>query len=234
MKHIVLQWTVAILSLYCGLSCSSVSSSFSLNLEEINLVQYDIKIGEDPVLIHSENEEKSVPEDFVILPMTNKHGQRYQCLVPKSKDDTINNEKLSENEFIKEGVLAEEEPELSDLEKAKKVLEPMKSQSCILRTKDWWTYEFCYGKHIRQFHMSDGKPSGPILVLGFYEKDLELEEEVHNNRLGKTEGTSSKVKRHHSQLYTNGSNCDLTRKPRSTEVRVRFFKATYNSAKILQ
>jgi protein OS-9 len=27
---------------------------------------------------------------------------------------------------------------------------------CLFQAKDWWSYEFCYGKYIRQFHV-EGK-----------------------------------------------------------------------------
>ena len=38
----------------------------------------------------------------------------------------------------------------------KKLLDPMEDENCLLKTKDWWTYEFCYGSEIRQYHM-EGK-----------------------------------------------------------------------------
>ena len=210
------QFLSALLSLNVQFSGASIPKAVTLNLDEINLVQYDIKISDKPILIDApkDNSENLEPENVIFLPMTNKYGQKYQCQVPKPKNDEEKSED-GENESKTEN--AEQFSEnLSDLEKAKKVLEPMRTQSCLLRTKDWWTYEFCYGKHIRQFHMEDGKPSGPILILGFFDRDLELEDEKLENG-----GTSNKVKRHHSQIFTNGSQCDLTGNPRSTEVRVR-------------
>ena len=38
----------------------------------------------------------------------------------------------------------------------KEVLGPMEGQPCLIKTKDWWSYELCYGSEIRQYHM-EGK-----------------------------------------------------------------------------
>ena len=64
--------------------------------------------------------------------MTNKHGQKYQCEVPKPKDYKEDEKKLDPSNI--DGASGEQEVlEMSDLEKAKKLLEPMASQPCILR-----------------------------------------------------------------------------------------------------
>ncbi len=42
-----------------------------------------------------------------------------------------------------------------------------------LQTKGWWTYEFCYRKFIKQYHVENGRPSGAILVLGSYESEFD-------------------------------------------------------------
>ena len=63
--------------------------------------------------------------------------------------------------------------------------------------------------------MEDGKPSGPILHLGFYAYDKELDEDLKNSE--------TKIKRHHTQTYSNGSQCDLTGNARETEVRVSVY-----------
>ena len=39
------------------------------------------------------------------------------------------------------------------------------------QTKDWWTYQFCYGEEITQYHMENGKIAGDIISLGKYESD---------------------------------------------------------------
>jgi len=199
-----------IFSTILHLTASSITNSVHLDLNEINLVQYDVKIQDQPIIVGSEESQSSVAQDdVIILPMTNKHGQKYQCQLPKTKELNEDGKNVDPSKNSHE--TEQETVEMSDLEKAKKLLEPMASQPCLLRTKDWWTYEFCYGKSIRQFHMEDGKPSGPILHLGFYAYDKELDEDLKNSE--------TKIKRHHTQTYSNGSQCDLTGNARETEVR---------------
>lgn len=35
----------------------------------------------------------------------------------------------------------------------------------FFQTKDWWSYEFCYGKNIKQFHVGDGKSSSFLSTI---------------------------------------------------------------------
>lgn len=200
-----------IFAIFCRLTSGSAPNSVFLDLNEINLVQYDVKIEDNPIVVDPLDKDSigsPIQDDFIVIPMTNKHGQKYQCEVPKPKDYKEDGENLDPSKVDGE---SEEILEMSDLEKAKKLLEPMASQPCLLRTKDWWTYEFCYGKSVRQFHMEEGKPSGPILHLGHYDYDKELDEDLKNSE--------TKIKRHHTQIYANGSQCDLTGNARQTEVR---------------
>lgn len=39
---------------------------------------------------------------------------------------------------------------------------------CFYRLEDWWTYELCYEKHVRQFHREKDVLSSEYL-LGVYE-----------------------------------------------------------------
>ena len=73
--------------------------------------------------IFSTTFEKLFQDDIIVIPMTNKHGQKYQCEVPKPKD-------IKESETVLDNVntndkSTEEVVVMSDLEKAKKLLEPM-------------------------------------------------------------------------------------------------------------
>jgi protein OS-9 len=93
------------------------------------------------------------------MPMVNKYGQKYHCLLPKLPDKDTNNTPTDETdnktgETSSDDEIAEkEEIPISGLAKARQLLEPMTNQPCLLKTKDWWTYEFCYGKTVKQFHM---------------------------------------------------------------------------------
>eukprot|EP00108_Taenia_solium_P000593 TsM_000304100 transcript=TsM_000304100 gene=TsM_000304100 len=81
--------------------------------------------------------------------------------------------------------------------------------SCLNWFAGWWTYELCIGREILQYH----KDKDVVLAstsLGSFAKDFDW---------GQAEKSDLQVRnRYHSQFYDQGSICDVTGKPRSTEV----------------
>ena len=133
---------------------SKASTAAFLDLEEINLVQYDVKIGDEPIVLNHDDggnvDNNGVGADVLFMPMTNKYGQKYHCVLPKAKESSEDVAAASDLEAAKMDI--ELAAKLSGMEKAQKLLEPMSYQPCLLRTKDWWTYEFCFGKSIRRYY----------------------------------------------------------------------------------
>lgn len=133
--------------------------------------------------------------------LTSKYGQQYQCSFP----DNYEAEKQKE-----EAEKVAMETGIPDL------LKPMETSPCLQMTKDWWSYEFCYGKYIRQFHISEeAKIEGEILFLGYYESEYNWEDESE----GQTDAEQKRLRRYHTQQYVNGTKCDISGKQRKTEVR---------------
>ncbi|KAK7080147.1 Protein OS-9 [Halocaridina rubra] len=160
-----------------------------LNLDEINSIHYAIDIINKPVI-------KDQVFEGDILTVVNKFGQEYICSLPKvapSDSDSKNEENI-----------------LDQLVDISGLLKPMETAPCLIKTVDWWTYEFCYGSVIKQYHLEDNKASGPILILGKYESEYNWKNSSE---------TKNRLQRFHSQFYVNGTKCDLTGEPRRTEVR---------------
>ncbi|XP_006859556.1 PREDICTED: protein OS-9 isoform X6 [Chrysochloris asiatica] len=114
----------------------------SLNLEELSEMRYGIEILPLPVLGG-----QSQASDVVIV--SSKYKQRYECRLPAG---AIHFQREREEEAP-----AYQGPGVPEL------LNPMKDAPCLLKTKDWWTYEFCYGRHIQQYHMEDTEIKGEFL-----------------------------------------------------------------------
>lgn len=131
--------------------------------------------------------------------MTTKFGQEYQCSLP-------------ENSYLTEH--AESDETEQEAPNVLKLLEPLRSLPCLTKTRNWWTYEICYGKSIKQFHVENGKPEGAIIFLGLYESDFDWNNETNLEQFNKTG-----QQKYHSQIYSHGSNCDITGVPRKAEVR---------------
>nr|KAF6369936.1 OS9 endoplasmic reticulum lectin [Myotis myotis] len=164
----------------------------SLNLEELSEMRYGIEILPLPVLGG-----QSQASDVVIV--SSKYKQRYECRLPAG---AIHFQREREEETP-----AYQGPGIPEL------LSPMKDAPCLLKTKDWWTYEFCYGRHIQQYHMEDSEIKGEVLYLGYYQSAFDWDDETAKA------SKQHRLKRYHSQTYSNGSKCDLNGRPREAEVR---------------
>ncbi|XP_029947015.1 protein OS-9 isoform X2 [Salarias fasciatus] len=165
-----------------------------LNLEELNEMKYGIQILPDPVILGQTKTEE-------VMMVSNKYKQLYECRLP-AQAVRFHQDPASEPES--QGYTG---PDIADL------LKPMHSSPCLVKTKDWWTYEFCHGQHIRQYHLEDTEIKGDILFLGYYESEFDW-----SNETAKA-SKQHRLKRYHSQTYVNGSKCDLNGNPRETEVR---------------
>uniref|UniRef100_A0A5F8G7D7 Endoplasmic reticulum lectin n=1 Tax=Monodelphis domestica TaxID=13616 RepID=A0A5F8G7D7_MONDO len=164
----------------------------SLNLEELNEMRYGIEILPRPVIGG-----QSQSSEVVIV--SSKYKQRYECRLPAGAIHFQREHEEDAPPYKGPGV-----PEL---------LNPMRDAPCLVKTKDWWTYEFCYGRHIQQYHMEDSEIKGSVLYLGYYQSSFNWDDETAKA------SKQHRLKRYHSQIYGNGSKCDLNGRPRETEVR---------------
>ncbi|KAM5253484.1 protein OS-9 isoform 2-T2 [Hipposideros larvatus] len=183
-------WGLLLLGLL--LPASLTGSVGSLNLEELSEMRYGIEILPLPVMGG-----QSQASDVVIV--SSKYKQRYECRLPAG---AIHFQREREEETP-----AYQGPGIPEL------LSPMKDAPCLLKTKDWWTYEFCYGRHIQQYHMEDSEIKGEVLYLGYYQSAFDWDDETAKA------SKQHRLKRYHSQTYVNGSKCDLNGRPREAEVR---------------
>ncbi|XP_036750707.2 protein OS-9 isoform X2 [Manis pentadactyla] len=188
----VLSGVLGLLLLGLLLPASLTGGVGSLNLEELSEMRYGIEILPLPVMGG-----QSQASDVVIV--SSKYKQRYECRLPAG---AIHFQREREEEAP-----AYQGPGIPEL------LGPMKDAPCLLKTKDWWTYEFCYGRHIRQYHMEDSEIKGEVLYLGYYQSAFNWDDETAKA------SKQHRLKRYHSQTYGNGSKCDLNGRPREAEVR---------------
>lgn len=120
--------------LVTSLLVSSCYGLGTLDLSELNSVQYNVQILDTPVSeteipMNLESETPAPPT----MTMVNKEGQKYRCylpLVPETDE--------KEDKTVEEAV-----PDIA------KLLSPLEDGICMYKTKDWWTYEVCYKGSVR-------------------------------------------------------------------------------------
>ncbi|GFT00165.1 protein OS-9 [Nephila pilipes] len=163
----------------------------SLNVEELKPLNYEVDILQTPI---KKGEEPPVP----LVHMTSMYGQEYSCTLPQVEEEEVT-EKITADEKSTD---------------VKELLKPLRQGSCLLKGKDWWTYEFCFGHYIKQFHIEDGQIIGQVITLGLYDSDYDWNNDTDQEKFKHVK------QRYHSQLYVNGTKCDLTGQPRNAEVRL--------------
>ena len=126
-----------------------------LDFEELSSVDYGFSLLDSPVVRH----EEALPSEIF---MTSKHGQSYECSFPIIGAEQKKREKEEEQLAVETGI--------------SELLKPMEEGPCLIYNKGWWTYEFCYGKLIKQYHVGDDEEQaihGDVLSLGLYESEFD-------------------------------------------------------------
>ncbi|ETV89354.1 hypothetical protein, variant [Aphanomyces astaci] len=95
------------------------------------------------------------------------------------------------------------------------------SSPCVRRTEGWWTYEYCLGHHVSQFHREQNGETTSEFSLGVHAMDT-------NAELGKSrkdtiateflDDTYDKPQPAFEQVYEGGTPCDEVDRARSTRV----------------
>uniref|UniRef100_T1J0C5 Protein OS-9 n=1 Tax=Strigamia maritima TaxID=126957 RepID=T1J0C5_STRMM len=164
----------------------------TLNVDELSSVTYNLDILKKPVL-------SGQAASLSVMYLKSRYGQEYQCTLPGI--EFTNDEWRTADDSISTNA------DIANL------LRPIEEGPCLLKIKDWWTYEFCFGKFIRQYHLEDSKVTGPEIILGHFESEFDWNNETQG------ENAKNHLQRYHSQYYVNGSQCEVTGEFRRTEVR---------------
>lgn len=165
--------------------------------------------------------------------------EKYKCYIP------LADKKQTGRDGDTDGDVESTEAEAS-VEPVETLLKPLLSQ-CIYRLEPYWSYEYCHGKHVRQcvvmliLSKTDQViRSSPrvLLPLTRYHEDVvtmasgEKSKKLSEHFLGYADATQAtpdkatakfmykgKSTVYHTETFGGGDTCDLTLKPRTTEIR---------------
>ncbi|XP_072363974.1 endoplasmic reticulum lectin 1 isoform X1 [Scyliorhinus torazame] len=110
---------------------------------------------------------------------------------------------------------------ISKLTDEQLIQEFLSGSYCFHGGVGWWKYEFCYGKHVQQYHEDKGAGKS-IIVVGTWNKEEHIMWAAKSSARAyqwREDGTQ-KV-RVVSHFYGNGDLCDLTGKPRQVVVKLK-------------
>uniref|UniRef100_A0A8U8C1Q5 Endoplasmic reticulum lectin n=1 Tax=Geospiza parvula TaxID=87175 RepID=A0A8U8C1Q5_GEOPR len=102
----------------------------ALNLQELSELKYGLEILAEPVLAGQRQD---------VVTVASRFKQLYECRLPPAAVGPPPGPPRDPRGYNGSGVA--------------ELLRPMGTAPCLLKTKDWWTYEFCYGRHIQQYHL---------------------------------------------------------------------------------
>ncbi|XP_068632451.1 endoplasmic reticulum lectin 1 isoform X2 [Battus philenor] len=103
----------------------------------------------------------------------------------------------------------------------------LNGENCLNGGTGWWKYEFCYGKHVVQYHVDRTGEKTSVLLGKF-------NEEAHLEWIKENRGKAPKpvVRTSISHFYSGGDICDKTGKPRQTEVKMKCLENSSRPAQV--
>lgn len=170
--------------------------------------KYKIEFHPEDSPFHPDDDQESIV-------MPDKTGQKYICYLPKVEKEKSGKPVIQHNIS---SMIVETEKRIKQ-KTPDELLEVLRGP-CFLRQEGWWSYEFCYQKKLRQLHLEDDKVVQEF-VLGVYDPEATaaFNENLSDISTLKDPRSKDASQRYHAHQYTNGTVCDLTNKPRETEVR---------------
>ncbi|KAL1364096.1 hypothetical protein HN51_012262 [Arachis hypogaea] len=164
---------------------------------------------------HSEESPYHPDDDQESIVMPDKNGQKFICYLPRVEKEKSGKPVIQQN--VSSMIV---ETEKRAKQKTPDELLEVLNGPCFVRQEGWWSYEFCYKKKLRQLHLEDDKVVQEF-VLGVYDPEATAAYNQNLSDISTLKDPRSKdaSQRYHAHQYTNGTTCDLTSKPRETEVR---------------
>ncbi|XP_073484664.1 endoplasmic reticulum lectin 1 [Aquarana catesbeiana] len=175
--------------------CQSLSGSplRPQSLEKLEQQQQEtLKV---PIKPSKEEEKQSMKDKFSTIHKPVTVGSQQQVTV-----GTTHISKLTDEQLIKEF---------------------LSGSYCFHGGVGWWKYEFCYGKHVHQYH-EDKDTGRTTLVVGQWKEEEHLDWAKKNAaRLFHPPGDGVQTVRMVSHFYGGGDICDFTNKPRHVIVKLK-------------
>ncbi|KAL0074195.1 glucosidase II beta subunit-like protein-domain-containing protein [Phycomyces blakesleeanus] len=186
--------------------------------------------------ISTSSETHDILQDDNNVVMISAYGQPFLCKIPNVDAE---GDKEKRQRQIKEHM--KQENTRGSIERGLQLLEPL-SKGCLYFTlHGYWTYEYCHGQHVRQFHeeriaqgengQPDTRREGASFYLGLYPGTTESSDLIQRNsakqsttvqqiskNIPKTDLHHVGDKRYLVQKWGGGTQCDITKEPRSIEV----------------
>lgn len=88
---------------------------------------------------------------------------------------------------------------------------------CLFGGTGWWRYEFCYGAKVNQYHEEKGSPKTVINLGKFNLQNHKDWLEANPSKRPKP----IESRKHISHFYSNGDYCEISKKPRHVEVKLK-------------
>uniref|UniRef100_A0A1D1XVU6 Protein OS-9 homolog n=2 Tax=Anthurium amnicola TaxID=1678845 RepID=A0A1D1XVU6_9ARAE len=147
--------------------------------------------------------------------MSNKKGQKYLCSLPVVEETRSVKPIIQQNTS---NVIVEGDRRIK-LRTPDELMEVLKDR-CLYRLEGWWSYELCYQRQLRQFHLEDDKVTQEF-VLGEFDPEATIAFNRNHSDISMLKDPRYKdaSQRYHAHLFKNGTHCDLTNQPREAEIR---------------
>jgi len=144
------------------------------------------------------NISERVLEDFYKLLLASVSGHIFECSIPPIRQT------VEQSEFNLESV------------NWSSIISQFNG-TCFYRNEGWWTYEFCVGKHVKQYHLNPVTlEQEEVFYLGFpVQHDNNEEETQYHTATFSINQVDDYLIR---MQYSNGSLCPLTGSPRNVTI----------------